>query len=396
MHPDASSSADSSILTEGMVKLLIVPSGGERGPGIRDGVFFNPAMVENRDMSVLMMQLFVDSEMLPGRNTISILDGLTGSGVRALRFEKEIRWGDRPRRIVGNDRDTRAVAKARENARVNDIDLDFINEDLSAHLTSNRYSYVDVDPFGSPVPFLDQAVRSVLSDGVLAVTATDSAALTGSIPRVSRRRYGITLRKTSYMHETSCRALMGYLARLCATHEIGVEPLYFYSSDHFLRGYIRLKKGARKADSSLKNIGYLIERPPDRPVPVRSLDEIGKAGEEGSIMGPLWLGPLSDKGIMKDLSDHIEREEHRLEHIRSMRTIKERIRRALDEWGAPPGGFDIDDLSSKWKIQQPTTESIVKDLRDLGFTASRSRFSNKLIRTDADMETMREIMTGGR
>ena len=113
-------------------------------------------------------------------------------------------------------------------------------------------------------------------------------------------------------------------------------------------------------------------------------------------MGPLWLGPLSDKGIMKDLNDHIEREEHRLEHIRSMRAIKERIRRALDEWENPPGGFDIDDLSSKWKIQQPTTENIVKGLRDLGFTASRSRFSNKLIRTDADMETMREIMTGGR
>ena len=130
-----------------------------------------------------------------------VLDLCCGPGRHSVAFAK------RGYRVTGVDRTPFLLKKARENARMNDIDIDIINEDLASHLTSSRYSYIDVDPFGSPVPFLDQAVRSVLSGGILAVTATDTAALTGSIPRVARRRYGITLVKTPHMHEISCRAL---------------------------------------------------------------------------------------------------------------------------------------------------------------------------------------------
>jgi tRNA (guanine26-N2/guanine27-N2)-dimethyltransferase len=39
------------------------------------------------------------------------------------------------------------------------------------------YQWVDLDPFGSPIQFLDAALQSLSRTGVLEVTATDTACL---------------------------------------------------------------------------------------------------------------------------------------------------------------------------------------------------------------------------
>ena len=39
------------------------------------------------------------------------------------------------------------------------------------------FQWIDLDPFGSPVGFLDTAIQSISRVGVLEVTATDIAAL---------------------------------------------------------------------------------------------------------------------------------------------------------------------------------------------------------------------------
>ena len=53
-------------LIEGKVKLSLIPSGGTKGPGSKGGVFFNPAMVQNRDLSILLLQYLLEKdERLP-------------------------------------------------------------------------------------------------------------------------------------------------------------------------------------------------------------------------------------------------------------------------------------------------------------------------------------------
>ena len=44
---------------------------------------------------------------------------------------------------------------------------------------SDRFAVIDLDPYGSPTPFLDAAVQSVADGGLLCVTCTDMAVLCG-------------------------------------------------------------------------------------------------------------------------------------------------------------------------------------------------------------------------
>ncbi len=43
----------------------------------------------------------------------------------------------------------------------------------------DRFSIIDLDPYGSPTPFLDAAVQSVADGGLLCITCTDMAVLCG-------------------------------------------------------------------------------------------------------------------------------------------------------------------------------------------------------------------------
>ena len=41
------------------------------------------------------------------------------------------------------------------------------------HRHKNKFHCVDIDPYGSPSPFIDAAVQSVSDGGLLMITATD-------------------------------------------------------------------------------------------------------------------------------------------------------------------------------------------------------------------------------
>ena len=51
------------------------------------------------------------------------------------------------------------------------------------------FDFIDVDPYGSIVPYLDVALTHVKNGGYIGLTATDLSALTGSAPKKTARRY---------------------------------------------------------------------------------------------------------------------------------------------------------------------------------------------------------------
>ncbi len=44
---------------------------------------------------------------------------------------------------------------------------------------SDRFTIVDLDPYGSPTPFLDAAVQCTEDGGLMCITCTDMAVLCG-------------------------------------------------------------------------------------------------------------------------------------------------------------------------------------------------------------------------
>ncbi len=372
-------------ITEGKVVLDVAPTGGYKGPGVRGGVFYNPAMVNNRDLSIILVNTLLEGGRLPGRS-VSILDGLCGSGIRALRFARELTNSGEVT-IRGIDIDEGSIRTACEGCAANGVNVDFLREELNGHLVRNRYSYVDVDPFGSPVPFIRNAISSLLNGGVLAVTATDTAALTGSIPRVARRRYDTALHRTDFQHELSCRALLGNLARTAASLERSVSPLFFYTSDHFVRGYVKLGRGAGRTDGSLKNVGYILLDGNGYVEVIHRLEEIRSVDGGRKVIGPIWVGPLEDREMVTDMLGATKGE--RFTYMETHKHIRSMLETALSENGLPPGGYDTNAVASILRMSPPRISSLMGALKAKGFGVSRSRFSPILVKTDASWKVFK-------
>jgi tRNA (guanine26-N2/guanine27-N2)-dimethyltransferase len=274
------------------------------------------------------------------------------------------------------DHNEDAITIGSEIAKEIGCDIQFHRASLCTHLYENRYSYIDIDPYGSPLPFVTAALSSILPGGVIAVTATDTAALCGSNTRVAMRRYAAQLEKTEYMKEISCRVLACYLARTAASMELSIEPLLFIASDHYVRGFIRVRKGAKKADETVKLIGQVIYGPPERPMPP-------EMGVIGRILGPMWLGRLEDVDTVHALSRDLMIDGGISEHMSSVRSLSRIAETATGESDLPPFGFDTDAVASYLSASPPPMDDLVMHLIDRGFPSARSRFGGKIVRTSA-------------
>ena len=66
---------------------------------------------------------------------------------------------------------------------------------------NDRFDVVDIDPYGSAAPFLDSAVQSASSGGLLCITCTDMAVLCGNHPEACFAKYGAMPAKRQHCHE---------------------------------------------------------------------------------------------------------------------------------------------------------------------------------------------------
>ncbi len=118
---------------------------------------------------------------------------MAGSGVRAVRYTLET---SNVAIVLASDRQPEAAELARETVLLNNVEskVSVIEADAFTLLAKNpreRFDLIDLDPFGSPSPFFESALRATESGGVLAATATDMGPLSGARPRACKRKYSV-------------------------------------------------------------------------------------------------------------------------------------------------------------------------------------------------------------
>jgi len=67
-----------------------------------------------------------------------------------------------------------------------------------------RFSIIDLDPYGSASPFLDSAVQALAEGGLLMITCTDMAVLCGNHSEVCHAKYGSIALRSKSCHEMVC------------------------------------------------------------------------------------------------------------------------------------------------------------------------------------------------
>jgi tRNA (guanine26-N2/guanine27-N2)-dimethyltransferase len=355
-------------------------------------VFYNPVMELNRDLSVLALQAY---QKRSGRD-ITVCEPLTSSGLRGVRFAVEIHG---VAKVVVNDINTRAVNVAKHNVALNNLQnrVKVSQKDANCLLSYHgkprqRFDVVDLDPFGSPVPYLDSAIRALRNEGLLALTATDLACLCGVHPRACLRKYGGRPLRTEYCHELAVRLVAGCAAAVAAKYDIGIHVSFCHSTAHYVRVYAEIGYGAKKADESLRSMGYVLHcfnclhRETTATLLGRNVD-CPECDSRMDHAGPLWLSGIFDKQFCEAMA---EENGHRT--FRNSATITKLLSLTVGEAEAPPTYHVLDKLSAKMTLPAPPVVGILSALREKGYLAAPTHFNSRGIRTNASANVMREML----
>lgn len=357
-------------ITEGTTNVLVFKNKeSKKGPGSKDKVpFYNPSMELNRDLSILVCQWLINNS----KKHVKILDGLAASGIRGVRLANEVE-GDFDLSINDWNQDAyKLIEKNIEKLKLKNVAA--LNCNLNSLLSENKFDYIDIDPFGSPVYFIDSAMRSISNYGVISCTATDTAALCGTYPKVCLRRYGAVPFHSTVMKEIGLRILLGFICKQAGVYDKGIKPLISYSTDHYFRVYVQVINGTSRANDSMKNYSV-----------VKS-NELFTSKTKNTDIGPLWTEKLHNKRVVKELRTILFEKK-----LKTKNEVWKLLDLLEEEADAPAFFHTTDGMASVLKKSPPTMKTVFDKLRNKGYEVFRSHFGPTCFKTNAPQNEIEKV-----
>jgi tRNA (guanine26-N2/guanine27-N2)-dimethyltransferase len=308
-------------------------------------VFYNPVMEYNRSISIAVLNAL-------GKKGMQLADPLAGTGIRGVRFFKELDKGI-IKRIYFNDYSSDATKMIKNNLVLNKVKSKFEITSKDANLfllESKGFDYIDIDPFGCPNKFLDAAVERIARDGILAVTATDTGALCGTYPDVCIRKYWAKPLHNYEMHEVGIRILIRKVQMIGLQYEKALVPILSIDKDHYMRIFFRCEKSKKRCDDIASQHQFYKE------------------------IGPIWVGKLKDQKVA--------------DKIKMNDKFTELLKEELDILGF----YEMDYISSKEKIQVPKISYVIDQIKLQGYKATRTTFCETGIKTDMPYDKLLNII----
>ncbi len=331
---------------EGKVEVE-VPDHRRYGVSAGMPVFFNPRARISRDISTLILSVLRPPQ---------VLDAMCGTGIRGIRYAVEAGVEN----VVFNDINPLALDLAKRNAERYDIDAEFLQEDFNVLGHTRRFEGIDLDPYGHPSPFLDALARSITHKGIVLVTATDTAALTGSSPNPATRKYHVKVRKVDWFKELAVRVLVGYVQHRLNVYEKAFVPIASFLAEHQARV-----------------IGLVLKKP----------SAVTRAAEQMEIvqgMGPLWTGALHDREVVREALKRWDGD-----YSPEARSFLERAAEEVDTVGY----YNLHFLAKKLGISQiPSVKRVMDELRERGYRVSRSSLEPRAVKTDAPEKVVTDVL----
>jgi tRNA (guanine26-N2/guanine27-N2)-dimethyltransferase len=315
----------------------------------------DPEAGENGDLRLAQVdgaasEIIDEADSRPAPSTkrlpFSILDALSATGLRALRYAKEIPFVTN---VIANDVSKDAVAAIELNIDHNEVEGKVHSNvgDARAYMYSkignehdqpsgrnvHRFDVVDLDPYGTAAPFIDAALQCLLDGGMLCVTCTDAGvfASTGYLEK-TYALYGGLPAKGAHSHEAGLRLIIHSIAQNAAKYGLSVEPLLSLSIDFYARVFLRIHRSpnevkllagttmityncdsgcgawttqtlARNLEKRDRNGGLIYKHSFSQAPSVPPLCE--HCGFKMHIGGPMWAGSLHNPYFIQRMLDRI-------------------------------------------------------------------------------------------
>jgi len=396
---------DLTLIREGSTEFYIYDVDKDSIPSKSMNVFYNKRMEINRDISILGISAYSD---LFNQDELIIVDSMAASGVSAIRILKEC---TKVKKSYINDINPEAVRLIKKNMKLNNLDKEHIqfvvtNKDanlLFSEIVSGsseklkKPNVISIDPFGTPNLYIDSAFKTLQKvNGLMCITATDTAVLFGVRPNACIRKYLSKPLHTEYCKEIGGRILIYFTSRIANINKIGIVPLLTFYSGHFIRLFCLSFKDKKKISKFYKNFGYIIHcnncgyrsafrnnvlnLPKECPV----CDNIGDL----DYAGPLWIGKLHDTNFIKKILTLNNNSKSP-----NKKRIEKLLTYAIEENDMSISYYNIHKLCQNLKLTSvPKIEDILNEIKKLGYQASRTHFDFLSIKSDLDLLTIKNVL----
>ncbi|KAL9007475.1 MAG: hypothetical protein Q9173_007268 [Seirophora scorigena] len=402
-----------------------------------------------------------DLDHVPPKDTLPhldppfrILDALSATGLRAVRYAKEI---SQVTSVTANDLLPSATASIRINVEYNGLaekvrpstgDAKALMYEVATnHVRMRPYHVVDLDPYGTAAPFLDAAVQAVTDGGLLCVTCTD-AGIYASVSWLEKTysQYGGLPWKGPQSHEAGLRLILNAVATSAARYGLAIEPLLSLNVDFYVRLFIRIKRSPAevKCLASKTMVAYNCDHgcgafsiqylAHTREKEAKNGDKFHShalaqgptatprcehCGFKTHVAGPMWGGPLHNPhfisrilNLLPSLDAKVYATIPRIEGMLTL-ALNETLLKEAPPSGAPlefagvsepfppldpalrdpyPFFFNPSTLSRTLHCSRPSDAQWRGALIGLGYRATRSHTEPGSIRTDAPWHVIWEIM----
>jgi tRNA (guanine26-N2/guanine27-N2)-dimethyltransferase len=264
----------------------------------------------------------------------TVLDALSATGLRALRYASELPFVTK---VVGNDMSESAIKSMKTNIEYNKLEgrIQPNLGDARAFMYgldhADKFDVIDLDPYGTAGPFLDGAVQAAKDGGLLCVTCTDAGvwASTGYSEKAFALYGGIPV-KGQHSHEGGLRLILNSLAMSASKYGIAIEPLLSLSIDFYARVFVRVYRSPAQVKFNAGNtmlvwncdagcgawstqpVGSTKERADKKGNPFyhhgitkgpTSGPYCEHCGTKTHLAGPMWAGPLHNPIFIQKILD---------------------------------------------------------------------------------------------
>ncbi|XP_078387471.1 tRNA (guanine(26)-N(2))-dimethyltransferase isoform X2 [Cetorhinus maximus] len=317
---------------------------------------------------------------------IRVLEGLAASGLRSIRFAKEVPG---IHSIVANDFSSRAVELMKRN-----IELNGVQHLVTASLADasmllyesrrrrDRFDVIDLDPYGSPSQFIDAAVQAVGEGGLLCVTCTDMAVMAGNSGETCYSKYGAMSLKSKFCHEMALRIILHNLDLRANCYQRYIVPVLSVSVDFYIRVFVQVFTGQAKVKASA-SYKYTASLGP----PVGA--DCEHCCQRHLLGGPIWAEPIHDQDFVKRVLESVERNPQRFKTSDRILGMLSMVKEELPDC---PLYHTMDHLSSVIHCNTPSLLQMRSALLHAGYRVSLSHASKKAVKTDAPSSVIWDIM----
>jgi tRNA (guanine26-N2/guanine27-N2)-dimethyltransferase len=414
-----------SVIEEGQAKVL------KRG----NEVFYNPVQEFNRDLSIMSIKLFIqmlreeevqkaekkklkDPNAVVLHRPIRVLEALSATGLRSIRYFKEIPG---LASITANDIDPNAVKTIERNILFNGLNTQQITPNCGdasmvmyqAKDPKQRYTIVDLDPYGSPADFLDSAVQSVEDGGLLAVTCTDLGVLCGNHGETCFAKYGtMPIKGARYCHEQALRIALANIQQHASRHKRYIVPLISIYVDFYVRMFVRVYTSPQEVKHAGAKVSHVYQCTQCDSYHLTPLAKI--TGDEGhlkfapgsgppvnmtcaecnsvfKIGGPVWSEPMHSTDFLSRALQHLATDESK-QMYQTHKRIFGLLSVASEELPDVPFFYVVSSLANTLRLSCPPIMPLRSALVNAGYRVSLSHCEPNSLKTNAPPSFIWDMM----